>query len=151
MLWNSFYVCRQWKNHFDPGSSHDFVPPPQILWNYLSDWQNCSHMKFICLWFPLTPPRVGNFLDFGCNPPKVRRSTLKSTQYWKYPTIWNASGKIIFPPAVCTKIYPAHKNFQNISQIGKITALWSFLSSHMIFLWNRPPIKLFTAIDTTLA
>ena len=32
------YVCRRGKNHFDPGGSHDFVPPPQISWYYLVIW-----------------------------------------------------------------------------------------------------------------
>ena len=44
MLWNARYVCRQGKNRFDTGVAHNFVPPPQISRNYLSDWQNYGNL-----------------------------------------------------------------------------------------------------------
>ena len=37
MVGNAPYVFRQGKYHFDTGVPYDFVPPPQISTNYLSD------------------------------------------------------------------------------------------------------------------
>ena len=58
------YVCRRGKNHFDPGGTHDFVPPPQISWYYVVISQNYSNFMLISPYFPLTPPRGLNLLDF---------------------------------------------------------------------------------------
>ena len=58
------YVCRRGKNHFDPGGSHDFVPPPQISWYYVVISQNYSHIMLISPYFPLTPLGDGTYSIF---------------------------------------------------------------------------------------
>ena len=61
-------MCRRGKNHFDPGGSYDFMPPPQISCYYLVISQNYSHMMLIPLYIPLTPPKGGRVMYFTRSP-----------------------------------------------------------------------------------
>ena len=102
-------------------------------------WQHTSALAFSCF-SCLIYSQIVEITRFNRKPsfnqvllpdfPQNCWEGTDSTQYWKFPTIWNAGGKIILPPTVWTWFYIFSKFHQNISQIDWITASFHFLSSY---------------------